>query len=331
MSELKHWHPILEETKLNKKPISIKLLDKEIVIFKDSNGKISALDDVCPHRRMRLSNGKIVENSIQCPYHSWKIDGEGTCISPASGFQNGKANSYDVMRKHGMIWIRERNSSTDFPIFQTDGYHFISSIQTEIEAPLEIVLDNFTETEHTSSVHAFLGFGMNELKDAEVVFDSTESSTRLFNKAKQKKIPWLIRHFIEIKSTDYFIDDWTTYFSPVYTVYDQYWTKGNSTEERPVKLKIYVFFNPIDKDKTQVIAFTFMKYRLLGNLGLNLFIKPAMKWIVNYEVLLDKQMIESIANKEVSLKGTKLSKFDKSLGPNRNRIEKVYRQTENVS
>jgi len=328
--ETNHWHPILQEHELNHRPVSISIFGKEIVLFRDSIGKISALDDICPHRRMRLSKGKIIDSTIQCPYHGWKIDGQGNCESSANGKMNVRANAYDVVVRYGVIWIRAIHSICEFPIFETEGYHFISTFASSIEAPLEIVLDNFTETEHTSFVHALLGFELGELKNAEIKFEQTDTSTRLFNKALQKKVPFLIRHFVQIKTGDYFIDDWTSFFSPIYTVYEQYWTNGNSEQDRPVKLRIFVFFNPITKDKTGVFTFTYMKYNKLGNLGLNLLIKPIMKQIVKLEVSLDKKMIESIASKETSLKGTRLGRFDKALGPNRNKIEKIYRGNQSI-
>jgi vanillate O-demethylase monooxygenase subunit len=92
-----------------------------------------------------------------------------------------------------------------------------------ISAPLELVLDNFTEVEHTSSVHALLGYDINDLSDVEVKLETSETSVRLYNKGKQKELPFFLENFLGIEKQDFFIDDWTTYFSPVYTVYDQYW------------------------------------------------------------------------------------------------------------
>ena len=44
------------------------------------------------------------------------------------------------------------------------------------------------------------------------------------------------------------------------------------------------------------------------------------------EIKLDVSILESLASHEVSLKGTKLTKFDKALQQNRNRLDKIYRQ-----
>ena len=186
-------------------------------------------------------------------------------------------------------------------------------------------MDNFSETEHTSTVHAFLGYSEEDLKNVSIEYSGDGTTTHVFNKGRQKKIPFLIRWFLHLDETDEFVDDWTTYFTPVHSVFDQYWVEKETGSKRKDALKIYVFFVPIDESKTRIFVFTYMKYNKLGNLGLNLMVKPAMKFIVRLEVGLDKSIIESIEDKNVSLKGCRLSGFDRVLGMNRTRIQKVYR------
>ncbi|CAJ1368231.1 unnamed protein product, partial [Effrenium voratum] len=40
-----------------------------------------AARDACPHRGVRLSEGRLNERSLQCPYHGWAFDGAGRCVS----------------------------------------------------------------------------------------------------------------------------------------------------------------------------------------------------------------------------------------------------------
>ncbi|MCB1179023.1 MAG: Rieske 2Fe-2S domain-containing protein [Leptospiraceae bacterium] len=324
MQEFTHWHPVYLSENLKEKPVSIKLNNFSIVLFRNKNKTVSALVNECPHRRMKLSEGKVEEDRIVCPYHGWKISKSGNCTIPSGGEQKSKHPKFTAFEIHGVIWIRLLESETGFPIFDIEDLHHISTVSNVINSPLEIVLDNFTETEHTSSVHALLGYDSEDLPNIEIELTTKENSVRLYNRGKQKKIPFIVRSFLDINKNDKFIDDWTTYFSPIYTVYDQYWEDSKTGEKRKNFLKIYVFFNPIDKDNTEIFAFTFMKYNKLGKFGLNLLVKPSMKYIVDLEVGLDKQMIEKIENKETSLSGQKLSKFDKALGPNRSKIKKIY-------
>ena len=325
---LQHWHPVCQSRELGINPKEIVLNEQEIVIFR-SGEKIAGYINQCPHRRMKLSKGKVVNGRLECPYHSWSFSTEGDCKKPSGGEANFNELLFEGKEEHNLIWIKQANSLAIFPNIQTLGYTHISTAERVISAPLELVLDNFTEVEHTSSVHAFLGYDKKNLSETKIELETNETSVRLFNRGKQKVLPDFLSNFLSIQSGDDFIDDWTTYFSPVYTVYDQYWIDPINQKERDNKLKIYVFFIPVDKYSTKIFALSYLKYNLIGNYGLNLLLGPALTLLTELEIELDSQILKSLASKETSLKGTKLTKFDKALQQNRNRIDKIYKNLEN--
>jgi phenylpropionate dioxygenase-like ring-hydroxylating dioxygenase large terminal subunit len=53
MAILDHWHPVLFSRDLGAKPVGVKLAGRDIALFRTKAGTPAALDDVCPHRRMR--------------------------------------------------------------------------------------------------------------------------------------------------------------------------------------------------------------------------------------------------------------------------------------
>lgn len=60
------------------------ILGEPVVLGRDREGKAFALRDICPHRAVPLSAGRIVENAgvqtIECPYHGWRFGaGDGVC------------------------------------------------------------------------------------------------------------------------------------------------------------------------------------------------------------------------------------------------------------
>ncbi|WP_044477120.1 nitrite reductase small subunit NirD [Paenibacillus antibioticophila] len=48
--------------------------DKEIAVFRLSDGSIRAIENRCPHKGGRLSEGMVCGSSVHCPLHDWKID-----------------------------------------------------------------------------------------------------------------------------------------------------------------------------------------------------------------------------------------------------------------
>lgn len=56
-------------------------LGKEFAVFRTENGKISVLDAYCPHLSANLTQGQVVGESLQCPFHAWKFGTDGQCVS----------------------------------------------------------------------------------------------------------------------------------------------------------------------------------------------------------------------------------------------------------
>jgi phenylpropionate dioxygenase-like ring-hydroxylating dioxygenase large terminal subunit len=92
--------------------VTRKILGEPIVFYRDSKNKVSALRDICPHRGIPLSYGRVVKDQVECPYHGWKFDQTGACTeipSLCSGQEMDtrkiKVRSYPVQETQGLIWI----------------------------------------------------------------------------------------------------------------------------------------------------------------------------------------------------------------------------------
>jgi vanillate O-demethylase monooxygenase subunit len=324
MSALDHWHPVYEASRLKNKPVAVRVADRQVVLFRTAAG-IGALDDCCPHRRMRLSQGEVVGDRLQCRYHAWTFDCVGAGESPGTPKLNAQAGCYEVAERHDWIWIRAAGAQTSMPEFDVAGYRFVGTIAHVFNAPLEIVLDNFTEVEHTPTTHALLGYELTRMHEVETRVEATETSVRVYNGGPQKRIPPLTSFLFGIQTGDRFIDDWTTRFSPVHTCYDQYWEDAGTRAEKGARWRIYVFFNPLEGDRTQLVTFAFLRPALRGGWRNWLLFNRSLMWMVNREIVLDQRLIELLADKRPGMEGMKLSRFDKVLGMHRARIERVYR------
>ena len=61
-------------------PLRARLLGEDLVVFRDTAGRLGVLDEHCPHRRASLSYGRNEENGLRCLYHGWKLDVEGLAL-----------------------------------------------------------------------------------------------------------------------------------------------------------------------------------------------------------------------------------------------------------
>ena len=89
------------------------LLGEPVVLGRLKDGALFALRDICPHRGVPLSAGRILpEGSVECPYHGWRFKRDGQCskIPSLAGHEDLKAESikvraYPVREQDGLIWV----------------------------------------------------------------------------------------------------------------------------------------------------------------------------------------------------------------------------------
>lgn len=108
-----YWYPALRAVKLGKRPLHIKLLGDDVVLFRDLASRTAhALADRCPHRNASLSQGDIFfPGTVSCPYHGWTFNTEGDLVAvltegpdcPMVGKVRQRA--YPVREFRGFIWI----------------------------------------------------------------------------------------------------------------------------------------------------------------------------------------------------------------------------------
>lgn len=76
------WFQVLYSDELAPGEVKrLHVLDRELVAFRSRAGRAHVLDAYCPHLGAHLGvGGKVEGESIRCPFHGWRWDGEGRCV-----------------------------------------------------------------------------------------------------------------------------------------------------------------------------------------------------------------------------------------------------------
>ena len=131
---------------------------------------------------------------------------------------------------------------------------------------------------------------------------------------------WIYRTLLGVRPNYLFYDDWTTYFSPVYSVYNHWWADATTGKESVVRWKLFIFFTPRDEHTTLLTTFVFTKSRYPGPAGCMRAARWLLRRKIDHEIGLDRRILEGLADQSPGLEGMKLSRFDKVLALNRERI-----------
>src|SRR5262249_18294026 len=89
------------------------LLGEPVLLGRGHDGQAFALRDICPHRGVPLSAGRLLsENTVECPYHGWPFKPDGVCAAIPSLVEEQnidpgkiKVRRYPVSEHDGLIWV----------------------------------------------------------------------------------------------------------------------------------------------------------------------------------------------------------------------------------
>lgn len=322
MNSLDHWQPIMPSRRLKGKPVGIGLAEQEIVVFRNAAGEPGALANRCPHRGMRLSHGRVENDRLTCPYHGWSYDAGGKGTSPGNPKIHICATSYETAEKYGMIWIKSRQTQSELPVLDADGFYHIHTLCQTVKAPVEVLLDNFTEVEHTSTAHLLFGYAKEKMNEVKLETEVTADGVRSLCSGPQKKLYWFFEPFIKVHTGDRFIVDFTTYFAPLHARYEMSWEDPVSGVQRPLRLKEAAYFCKLNEDESLLVAFYFTTLKPTGRMGFNRMISPFVRRVIDYEFELDRRLIENVLHAGAQLQGCHLGRFDKALVAQRRHLTK---------
>ncbi len=163
----RHWAPLClseEVAERDGKPVRARLFGEDLVVFRDSDGRLGVLDEYCPHRRVSLALGRNENCGLRCLYHGWKMDVEGNVLEMVSEPEGGalrekiKQKAYPVREAGGMVWTYmgppEAMPEFEPPAFApTPGAH-VSLLKIHVNANWAQVLEGQIDSAHSSSLHS---------------------------------------------------------------------------------------------------------------------------------------------------------------------------------
>ena len=158
------WDVAAESRELQEdEMVAVTIYDEEIALFRDGSGQAHALQDQCPHRGARLSDGRHHGDRIACPFHGWEFGGDGRCaLIPSNGPDapippKARVAAYPLQERGGSVWVwvgdAERVEPLELPPELTDPSWRAVHFQAKWHAHLTRVIESILDVSHLPYVH----------------------------------------------------------------------------------------------------------------------------------------------------------------------------------
>lgn len=107
-----YWQPVAlaEEVPAGSRPLPVRILSEDLVLFRDEAGALGLIQRHCPHRCTDLSFGRIEDGGLRCLYHGWLFNVKGNCLEqpaepPESRYKDEvKARAYPCREAGGLVF-----------------------------------------------------------------------------------------------------------------------------------------------------------------------------------------------------------------------------------
>ena len=108
------------------KPFATRLWGEPLVIYRDNEGELVSLLDVCPHRSAPLSMGKVEGGELTCIYHGWTFGAGGACTDVPT-LHTVDANGDEIEQNNGKFLSRvsESNCGNHRAVVEHEGLVYI--------------------------------------------------------------------------------------------------------------------------------------------------------------------------------------------------------------
>ena len=156
------WYVGAWDYEVGRKMLRRTILNEPVVLYRRQDGVPVALEDRCIHRNAPLSEGQLLGDNVQCPYHGLQFDETGNvvCIPSQTKIpKEAKIKKYPVIERYHWVWVwmgppelADPQLIESFHWMDSPGWGF-GGDRFYLEANYQLLVDNLLDTTHLTFVH----------------------------------------------------------------------------------------------------------------------------------------------------------------------------------
>jgi nitrite reductase/ring-hydroxylating ferredoxin subunit len=192
------WMAVFSRDLKAGKVVPLRMLERDIVMWRDPDGVVYGHAAHCPHLGAHLGyGGEVVGQRLRCPFHAWEFDGDGRLVGQAGPdrIREGVClPTFLVMERHGalFVWNGDGDPDIEFPDFLA----FLSEIGANatdvtfahhrwfLPFPAKWFAENLCDGMHFAVAHDAANWG-------DTIIHSESTTTLEMENALFERRPWL--------------------------------------------------------------------------------------------------------------------------------------------
>ena len=145
-------------------PIKARILGEDLVVFRDTQGRVGVMDEYCPHRRVSLVYGRNEDCGLRCLYHGWKMDVAGNVVDMSSEpagsglVEKVKHRAFPTKEWGGFVWAYmgppEHQPEFTPPAWAPNEQSRLAVAKIIIPCNWAQILEGQIDSAHSSSLHS---------------------------------------------------------------------------------------------------------------------------------------------------------------------------------
>ena len=156
------WWCAAHRDEVTETPMSRWLLEKPVVLYRTADGTPVALDNRCPHRWAPLSEGRVIDDELVCPYHGMRFGTDGVCtLIPTQNSipKSARVQSYPIKEAGAFLWIwmgdpdKIDREPEDMGYSVDPDWSFVNGYM-EVDANWVLIRENVLDLTHIAFLHA---------------------------------------------------------------------------------------------------------------------------------------------------------------------------------
>ncbi len=170
----------------------LRYFERDLVVWRGEDGAPRTLDAYCPHLGAHLGyGGKVSGNLIECPFHSWRMEGDGSVQEipysksiPPKMKKPACERAYPTREANGFVWVWYHPENIEplyeLEIFDEVGHPDWSEYEKHewiVYGPMQTIAENGADAAHFQYIH-----GVADSPNYDITFDGHKRTAEVHAK-----------------------------------------------------------------------------------------------------------------------------------------------------